>query len=468
MLNHSDLFSVCVGDQLSLRSIHGIPIASILSAGVSVYLDQSDRGCRLKGMRIAREFSQLLGHKIVFDELEAEDERLRLQQQLQLHAQNRDMQKCRIESSSSGAISGGPRAGQVSLAGSDIDNDGSDSGSDVEIVSEIEGYDCPDENPEDSVPRTNYLRVCLELLLAPDTDKDAHDKQLAALQSVPRIVGTNPVDAGDVCGPLLKELLRLNNNFNTDNFDHLRNAAVQALLIHYPSISAPVLCWVLDEEIFSIGVRVFAISSLARSAFALSGVAQSAEILKDTCNLHINNEIQRSNQSNNPINDQVKCSMTTITKPLKLATLAKLRKIVINNFNPVAPLFFYPILKLLAKAISNTSYNRMIKRKDTKHEKGYNFIDSNTPDVSNVDKLGSSFIRNSLSVGDTMMAVNQKEARKKGLSGINEIDEGDGLHSMVPVESLLALASFIKCSANSTYQRYEYNNSHLLHMISNL
>ena len=442
VLFNTVFFMIYPGGQLSQSSTHGIPIASILSAGVSVYLDQSDRGSRLRGMRIAREFSVLLGHIIVFDELEAEEER---QQQLQLQ-QFKPNNFC---SSSSGDLRGGPRANLISPTGFENDDDSSDS--------EIEGYECPDENPEDFVPQSNYLRVCLELLLAPDTDKDAHDKQLGALQSIPRIVAMNPIDACDVCGPLIKELLRLNNNFNTDNFDNLRDIAVQALLVRYPNIAAPILCWALNEDIFSISVRVFAISSLARAAFALSGTSRSNEVSAKICNLEKSQEGSDLNQPIIQKNDLKRGTSTIIKRPLKLAASRKQKVILVNSFNAVAPLFFYPILKLLIERISNDS-NNIMKERELKQCKGNGDLVQLIPRDSVMEKLGSSFSQNSIAAhiisrnDDNNVKLTDKN--KKGLSGSYEMNEGDGLHSMIPVESLLSLAAFVKCSTNSIYQRY--------------
>ena len=43
---------------------------------MSAYLDQSDARSRIRGMRIAKEFSILLGQDINFEELEEEDRRI--------------------------------------------------------------------------------------------------------------------------------------------------------------------------------------------------------------------------------------------------------------------------------------------------------------------------------------------------------------------------------------------------------
>ena len=420
-------------------------------------------------MRIAREFSILLGHDIVFDELVEEEKLEQKVLLLKSSVASRGVDGVLLPQLSSSAgdksTSGGPRGGLISSVGNDNDystDSNSDSNSDSD--SEIEGYDCSDEKTESTIPLTNYLRICLELILAPDTDKDAHDKQLSALKSIPRIVENNPVDAGDVCGPLLRELLRLNNNFNTDNFDELKLTAVQSLLVRYPNLSVPVLCWALEEEAFSISVRIFAISCLARGAFILSGLIKpistiplsidnenektNREKKKDINKNEINHEMNQRNQ-----NDLTIKSKTTIKRPLKLAATTKKKIIISNNFGPLGPIFFYPILRLLAIIISNNTSNQIKKEKSKVVHNG-NFIHAISVDDSESDNENIHFY-DKLSMNNSPNRKKERgKKREECISSVNDFEEGDGLHSMLPVEALLALAAFVKCSLNSVYQRY--------------
>ena len=59
---------------------------------------------------------------------------------------------------------------------------------------EIEAYDLGEEPFSNRVPETNYLRVCLTMLQAPEADTDAYDKQRVALNCIPRIVASGPID----------------------------------------------------------------------------------------------------------------------------------------------------------------------------------------------------------------------------------------------------------------------------------
>ena len=59
---------------------------------------------------------------------------------------------------------------------------------------DIEAYDLGEEPFSNRVPETNYLRVCLTMLQAPEADTDAYDKQRVALNCIPRIVASGPID----------------------------------------------------------------------------------------------------------------------------------------------------------------------------------------------------------------------------------------------------------------------------------
>ena len=133
---------------MSQRYNDGFPIASILSSGVSAYLDQSDARSRIRGMRIAKEFSILLGQDINFEELEEADRRIAQQESLT------SVTSSVTVSSSSSKVIITQTAGRNDV-GIDVDDDDSSD-------SEIEGYDMPFEDVEDVVTLTNYLGVCLD------------------------------------------------------------------------------------------------------------------------------------------------------------------------------------------------------------------------------------------------------------------------------------------------------------------
>lgn len=391
----------------------GLPVATILSAGVSSYLDQSDRQSRLRGMRIAREFSVLLGHEITFEELDEEEK----------------LQKDKYFEESVSV--GKPLSTYELLAISTGESFTTGVYDDDSSGDEIEGYDLPVENPGENVAFTPYLRVCLEQLLCSDSDKDAHDKQLSSLISIPRVVATYPADAADVCGPLVKELLRLNNSYNTDQFDSLRSDALQSLLVAYPHQAVPVMHGALEDESYSLGMRVYVISSLSKASYTLSSAPSKEYSQTQSIELNTASSSRAS---------------TTVTLPLRLAAGKKKVTYFVNNFGPVGPIFFYPILRLLALSIArNTSIDIERSRRGPKSVKDSSTL-SNREYQIKPDNFKESFIRTSLSSPEL-------KVEKKAVSVAIEEEDGDGLHSMIPCEALLALAVFVKCSVNSVCQR---------------
>jgi hypothetical protein len=97
------------------------------------------------------------------------------------------------------------------------------------------------EDPSEKKKVTPYLRVCLDMLQLPESKTDAADKHELALLSIPSIIQSNPVDAGDMCGLLVMELLRLSNSFNINNFDKLRQESLHSILVSYPNIAVSII-----------------------------------------------------------------------------------------------------------------------------------------------------------------------------------------------------------------------------------
>ena len=407
---------------------------------MSAYLDQSDAKSRIRGMRIAKEFSILLGQDINFEELEEEDRKIA--QQLSVAS----------------VVSSGTPSSTVSKVtvtqsvahSSGYDDDSSDS--------EIEGYDMPDEDVEDVITLTNYLGVCLDQLLCQDNDKDAHDKQLSALLSIPKIILTSPMDAGNMCGPLVKELLRLNNSYNTKNFEGLRSEAVLSIAVAYPLFAVPVLTWALEEESYSLSVKIFAISCLTKAAYSLSNspdergsnvnttsTSTSSSTSASTLTTSGKTALKKGNKSDT-ISTNENNPSSIIKRPAKLALSHKKVTYFVNKFGPLGPIFFYPILRLISIEIvrnSSKSITTSNKKVDNKLK-----LSLFSTDLDAVDEKFLDFFSKNGLYGSSGKIPEMKKC-------VDDDDDGDGLHSMVPTEALLALGTFCKCSVNSVYQRLD-------------
>ena len=388
-------------------------------------------------MRIAKEFSILLGQDINFEELEEEDRRV---------AQQVSVASVASSGTPSSAMSK-VTVTQTVVRSNMNDDDSSDS--------EIEGYDIPNEDVEDVITLTNYLGVCLDHLLCQDNDKDAHDKQLSALLSIPKIILTSPMDAGNMCGPLVKELLRLNNSYNTKNFEGLRSEAVLSITVVYPLFAVPVLTWALEEESYSLSVKIFAISCLTKAAYSLSNspdeknsnvntTSTSTSTSASTLSTSGKTTLKIGSKSDRTATNENKSS-SIIKRPAKLAVSYKKVTYFVNKFGPLGPIFFYPILRLISiEIVRNSSKSITTSNKIVENKKKSNFF---LTDYDSVDEKFLDFFSKKGLYGSSGKIPEMKKC-------IDD-DDGDGLHSMVPTEALLALGTFCKCSVNSVYQRLD-------------
>jgi len=336
-------------ETLSQRGPRGIPLAMVLSTGVSAYLDSSDKLSRVRGMRVAVAFSTLMKRPILFDELE---EHYKEQKQREEANATTLMQEVK---GNSDKHNGDNQEG---------DGDDDDAISSSSTESEIEAYDLgEDVESSDFIPRakpTTFLRVCLELLQYPDSKEKAFEKHQSALTSIPKIVANYPADAGDVCGPLVRELLSFPNSFNMENFDELRSSALQSLLTCYPTISVKVITWSLESKSVGLGVKINAIAALARASYTLAGLAIPGEDEEKKGKVTVTSEkeekvlVSPSKKesslltSHTPSSSVVHFSKTVVKRPAKLAQSQRKRIFFRNNFAPLAQIFYYPILKLIA------------------------------------------------------------------------------------------------------------------------
>lgn len=183
-------------------------LMALLSRCISNYLDAGDAAIRKYGMELAKVYAAKLDTQISFD----------------------------APKPAPPTESAAPRR-KLTV---DVDPD---EGSDSDGLEELDAYYDPElvqttaVHPEDKYTRLYYLSVCLQSkpfpstrvtlpsltdglsfveLRTPSEDKDAYTNHRNALCNIPEIVVIAPTDAADLCGPLLKELLRLSNSFNME------------------------------------------------------------------------------------------------------------------------------------------------------------------------------------------------------------------------------------------------------------
>jgi hypothetical protein len=131
-----------------------------------------------------------------------------------------------------------------------------------------------DEEDLSRVPRPRSLRDCVAYLLTNNEDREAYDKHEAAMQELPSLISSRPLDLMDVVPTLTRVLLHMENKFNMNGFMENRWDSLMAC-----AVQAPVdTCFKLVEEMkghVSLGTRMEALSIIGCAAEELSGITAS-------------------------------------------------------------------------------------------------------------------------------------------------------------------------------------------------
>ena len=207
---------------------------------------------RKDGMRVAEAMARVFGQTLSFDEGPVDE------------PQNIDD----VQQKQSATTVSNLDSGSASL-----DSDSSSWGEDS-----LEPYQMDDDDEEDlrRVPRPHSLRDCVAYLLTNNEEREAYDKHEAALQELPALVSSEPLDLVDVVPTVVRVLLHIEDKFNMDHFLENRWNSLIAC-----ALKAPVeTCFKLVEEMkghVSLGTRLEALSVIRCAAEELSGISISKE-----------------------------------------------------------------------------------------------------------------------------------------------------------------------------------------------
>ncbi|KAL7508783.1 hypothetical protein ACHAXN_005861 [Cyclotella atomus] len=253
----------------------GASLASMFIQGVSSRLEVSRaESIRRDGMRIAEAVASVFGQTLNFDDLRPREELVENDVVPKQKANKKKAKHTPHKSKPQATVE--PNAlyfsdESVSSTGcSESDCDASSWGEDS-----LKSYE-KDDDEEDlcRVPRPRSLRDCVAYLLTNDEDREAYDKHEAALQELPSLISSRPLDLMDVVPTLARVLLHMENKFNMDGFIENRWDSLMAC-----AIQAPVdTCFKLVEEMkghVSLGTRLEALSIIGCTVEELSGVTAS-------------------------------------------------------------------------------------------------------------------------------------------------------------------------------------------------
>jgi telomere length regulation protein len=262
----------------------------LLIKGISFRLEVSRAdSIRRDGMRAAEAVAHIFGQTLSFDELHQEENNSN--ESKEVVAKSEPKKKTKEKKSKVmrpkpiALLVVDPDAEVFSDESSSESNDSSsESGSEYSNNSDsswgedsLEPYRM-DDDEEDlrRVPRPRSLRDCVAYLLTNNEDREAFDKHEAALQELPTLISSRPLDLMDVVPTLVRVLLHMEDKFNMDGFSEHRWDSLMAC-----AVEAPVeTCFKLVEEMkghVSLGTRLEALSVIGCSAEELSGTTSLKE-----------------------------------------------------------------------------------------------------------------------------------------------------------------------------------------------
>lgn len=220
--------------------------------GVSLRLEVSrPESVRRDGMRIAEAMACIFGQSLSFDEL---------------HPPQQSGERINAKSEPK------PNSASDSDSDSESSSDASSWGEDS-----LEPYRM-DDDEEDlrRVSRPRSLRDCVAYLLTNHEDREAYDKHEAALQELPALVSSGPLDFIDVAPTLVRVLLHMEDKFNMDGFSENRWDSLMACAIQAPVETSFKLVEEMKGHV-SLGTRIEALSVISCTAEELSGFTSSKE-----------------------------------------------------------------------------------------------------------------------------------------------------------------------------------------------
>lgn len=293
---------------LSDKENPGSNLAESICQGVTIRLESSAPAIRKNGMLVAELFASRVGEELRFDEVADDDRKLIKSQQ--------QKDNCEIHSpdavKSVAIVQGGnqkPTRGRLherQFLDPDAEYESDDENEPLAQDDTSTSRSCEVEDDEDSVwddgdelvpydleddeedlrvaPRPCYLAECFEMLRTPETDETAYGRHLTALQELPALVRSRPIDLADHVCPLIIQLLRAENKFNIDGFSEkiLRNLC--SLAVEEPFLAGQCLIKELFEE-GSHTDRMNVLSTLQEAAFELSGYKDLKEKRLQSLNL---------------------------------------------------------------------------------------------------------------------------------------------------------------------------------------
>ena len=468
--------------------LRGIPLSVLFSQAVSRFLDVGDKQTRILGLKVAVEFGNILGHKMVFAELDTAPS-TELGSAVGAEAETESRAD---HLSTSATASFRRKLGILELSDSEVSSSESESDSDSDLEP-FEQQSAGDSDRDISLPPavrpflTTYLRVCLELLQCHESTPETHHKHHAALVSIPAIVARSPVDINDLCVPVLLELTRLGNEFNIPRFGDLRGNAVHALLFRYPRLALPAVTHQIQAGALTLGAKVEMLSSLSRASYALAGLTHMYDASYIQQSLGATGRIptgpaDRTAASANGaaaatsgVDD---ASSTVVKRPRKLALMSEsargcgARVVVFRNeFADLLDLFLEPVMLVLQSAEHEAGLLLDAQRDEESRQKvvdpvnvrskvemgmGRSLIQIVPSESERISPPAISSAAVNVSTSPIVAVMTSSVTAEPSSVAVFQANSAlltEGLGTILPAHCIIALSGFIHCCVNCPRQR---------------
>ena len=323
------------------------PMASCLLGGVSYRLESTITPVRLDGMRVAKALAQCLGQDLEFEELNQAD------------GTRPSSNDTKSNHSEPNIVLNTEEVGQETNNQSDDDEDSL--WNDDSVIAPLDLTD--DQEDLRETPRPLFLRDCLQLLRTSETEETAYSNHETALQELPQLVRSRPLDLHDIAMDIAAEILHMENKFDMPEFAKMKMSGLLSLIVMEPRSVG----FGLITEVFgscSLMTRLHVLSTLSQGAWELAGL-KALESSDDT-NSDISHQsnliadgrvhgrhaiVQESANSNDEelqvvVAQNVDKALTDRTRRWGKGRLhtSSSSASVVNQFTPMAPSWFYSLL----------------------------------------------------------------------------------------------------------------------------
>ncbi len=419
----------------SVAGVTSPSLATLLSTGVSAFLECNDSRSQNCGIGIARCFSAMMGLEDAFAKVDDTD----------------SISNSSIDSGATAAAGGGGPTADASVDG------GSESDSDSD--SDLEAYDLTP--PPALQGAAVYLRACLDIILVQDAQQsntvsnnagassngdgsNIADKQEAALRHIPRLLRGGASDGQTLTAALTRALLSLANPYNIESFNQLRSAAMLACIELYPLQSLPVLAKAICSDEVVLGTRIWAVSQIGAAAHVIANIPIPGGMLTT----------EKGGMVSKAQHTRVdRLGKTSIKRPLTLAARkrdAQTRTVRRSAFGSISLLFAGPLVSVVMAPLSSDIHSDQQHLQEEQH-----LLRGSADRIAAVQSPEALLAHLAIERLENKAVDSENTTSTVGIpnSGKDPVQDLDELQGLLISEALLSLAAVTRCAHNTTQQR---------------